>query len=306
MNFAPIALFVYNRPEHTEITLEALSKNTSAGDSVLYIFSDGPKVNATIEEIEKINQTRALLKNKQWCKEVIITERKANVGLSNSIISEVTELVNQYGSIIVLEDDILTGRGFLKYMNEALAMYQNNSLVGCIHGWNYHFANIENYDSTFFLKGADCWGWATWSRAWDLFEPDGKKLLDNIKRKEKEFDFDRRGTHKYVEMLEDQIHGRNDSWAIRFHASLYLAGKFCLHPTRSIVKNIGLDSSGTHCGTADLFQNPVDNIELVELSVIETDWFFDAYISSQQITITSKSTWQKLKTLLKRLFRQSF
>ena len=306
MDLAPIALFVFNRPEHTEKTLEALSKNTFAGDSVLYIFSDGPKDNATSEEIEKINQTRALLKNKQWCKEVIIKERKNNLGLANSVISGVTEIVNHYGSIIVLEDDILTGKGFLKYMNDALKMYQNNSLVGCIHGWNYNFADTENSESTFFLKGADCWGWATWSRDWKLFEPDGNKLLDKIKRKKKQFDFDRRGTHKNVQLLEDQINGRNDSWAIRFHASLYLAGKFCLHPTKSIVTNIGLDGSGAHCGTVELFQNPVDNIDLVELPVIETDWFFDAYISSQQITNTSKSTWQKLKRLLNRSFRPSF
>ena len=302
MDFAPIALFVYNRPEHTEKTLEALCKNTFAGDSVLYIFSDGPKDNSTSEELEKINRTRAVLKNKQWCKEVIIKERKTNLGLAASIISGVSELVNQYGSIIVLEDDIVAGPGFLKYMNEALKMYQKNTLVGCIHGWNYSLVNPKNSNSTFFLKGADCWGWATWSRAWELFEPNGQKLLDNIKRNKMEFDFDRRGSHKYVEMLEDQIHGRNNSWFIRFHASLYLAGKFCLHPTRSIVKNIGLDGSGTHCGTTDILQDSIDNIDLIELPVTETDWFFEAYISSVLKTKTLISTLQKLKKLLKQTF----
>jgi len=298
MDFAPIALFVYNRPEHTKRTLDALSKNIYADQSILYIFSDGPKDNAASEELEKINQTRALLKNKQWCKEVIIKERKNNLGLANSVISGVTEIVNHYGSIIVLEDDILTGKGFLKYMNDALNMYQNSSLVGCIHGWNYNFADTENSESTFFLKGADCWGWATWSRAWELFESDGKKLLDNIKRNKMEFDFDRRSTHKYVEMLEDQIHGRNNSWFIRFHASLFLTGKFCLHPTRSIVKNIGLDGSGTHCGTAYLIQEPVDNIELIELPIIETDWFFNQYLSSMRKTKTLKTTLQKVKKIM--------
>lgn len=299
MNFAPIALFVYNRPEHTEKTLDLLSKNIFADSSILYIFSDGPKNNATSEDLEKIYKTRELLKSKQWCKEVVIKEGKTNLGLANSIISGVTELVNHYGSVIVLEDDIIVGNGFLKYMNEALEMYKNNSLVGCIHGWNYNLEIPENANSSFFLRGADCWGWATWRRAWDIFEPDGKKLLKIIKLRKNEFDFDRRGTHNYCEMLEDQINGKNDSWAIRFHASLYLAGKFCLHPSRSLVKNIGLDNSGTHCGSRDLFQEFVDYIELVELPVLESEWFFDSFLVLQKKANSSKSKWQKLKTLIK-------
>lgn len=303
MGFAPIALFVYNRPNHTEKTLEALSKNSIAASSILYIFCDGPKKNASIEDLEKIVHTRTIVKSKHWCGKVIIEEKNTNLGLSNSIISGVSKLVNQFGSVIILEDDILVGTGFLKYMNEALNMYQFNEKVGCIHAWNYSFSKFENPDSTFFLKGSDCWGWATWSRAWCLFESDGNILLDKIKQQKLEFDFDRRGTHKYVEMLEDQIKGKNDSWAIRFHASLYLAGKFCLHPTRSMVKNIGLDSSGTHCGDIDLFQEVVQNIDLVELPVIEKDWFFEEFISSYSNKNILKSVWEKLIKLLKRLFR---
>lgn len=153
------------------------------------------------------------------------------------------------------------------------------------------------------MKGADCWGWATWRRAWCLFEPEGKILLDKLKQQKLEFDFDRRGTHMYVKMLQDQIDGKNDSWAIRFHASLFLSDKYCLQPTKSIVINIGLDSSGTHCGDIELFQESEQNIDLVELPVIESDWFFEEFISSYSNTNILKSVWEKLKKLLKRLFR---
>jgi GT2 family glycosyltransferase len=208
---APIILFVYNRPQHTLQTLNALQNNELSKDSVLYIFADGIKENASSETIQKINETRKIIKNKKWCKEVFIIEREQNFGLAKSVIMGVTEIINNYHKAIVLEDDLVTSPYFLKYMNEALDKYEHINSVACISGYIYP---INNLPDLFFIKGADCWGWATWKRAWDLFEPNSQILLDQIIEKglEREFDFD--GSYPYVQMLKNQVAGLNNSWAI--------------------------------------------------------------------------------------------
>ena len=169
MSLAPIVLFAYNRLEHLKKTINALQKNILALDSELYIFSDGAKNEETLQQINKV---REYIKTITGFKSITIIERKENLGLANSIISGVTEIVNKYGKIIVLEDDMVTSRHFLKYMNDALDYYENENRVIGIHGYIYPVK--KELPNTFFIKGADCWGWATWKRGWDLFEHDGK------------------------------------------------------------------------------------------------------------------------------------
>ena len=261
MKYAPIVLFVYNRPYHTRRTLEALSRNELATQSDLFIFADGAKENATSEQLHQIEETRKVIKEKQWCKNDEIIESTKNKGLANSIIDGVTKIVNQYGKIIVLEDDLLTGKYFLNYMNEALDKYENEDRVISIHGFMYEHS--ENLQETFFIKGADCWGWATWKRGWDLFNPDGNELLKRIKKQKlgKQFDLD--GVYDYVKMLKNQIKGKNDSWAIRWHASAFLADKLTLYPSKSLVVNFGFDGSGTHCGELQMkFNEDYENTKI--------------------------------------------
>ena len=183
---APIALIVYNRLTNTKETVNALSKNMLAKESDLTIFSDGPKAD---KDIEKVNEVRNYLKTITGFKSITIIESAVNKGLAASIISGVTEIVNKYTRIIVLEDDLVTSPYFLTYMNDALEMYENEEKVASIHGFIYPVK--KELPETFFIKGADCWGWATWKRAWDLFESDGLKLLNELKNRKltKEFNF---------------------------------------------------------------------------------------------------------------------
>ncbi len=180
MMFTPIVLFVYNRPIHTKQVLDALSKNPESKQSILYVYCDGAKENTGHEQIENISKTRQIIQSEKRFKDIIIMIRSTNFGLANSIINGVTEVIEKHGRVIVLEDDVLPMKGFLNYMNTALKLYEKNEEVGCIHAWNYHFAQPSIKESTFFLKGADCWGWATWKRAWDLFESNGSLLLNDI------------------------------------------------------------------------------------------------------------------------------
>lgn len=247
MNYAPIALFVYNRPWHTQQTSEALQKNELAKETELFIFSDAPKNDAAIHSV---NEVRAFIKTLQGFKKVTIIEREKNWGLANSIIDGVTAIVNQYGKVIVLEDDLVTSPCFLNYMNHNLDLYQNDDQVASIHGYVYP---INGLPETFFIRGADCWGWATWKRAWDVFEADGNKLLTQLydKSLQKEADFN--NSYAYTQMLEHQVKGLNDSWAIRWYISAFLNDMLTLYPGQSYVHNIGNDDSGTHCSKTDLF-----------------------------------------------------
>lgn len=306
-DLAPVVLFIYNRPWHTRQTLEALLANELSESTRLLIYCDGPKQNATEEQLAKISDVREVVREKKWCGEVTVVESGINRGLAGSVIHGVTEVIEKYGKIIVLEDDLVTSRGFLKYMNEALNLYVAEEKVGCIHAWNYFFNTVQSDETTFFLKGGDCWGWATWKRAWRDFNPDGNALLKQIEANNLQFEFDRKGTHGFTSMLNDQINGVNDSWAIRWHASLFLKNKFCLHPVKAVVKNIGLDNSGVHCGNEmNLVQEPVDFIELKKIRVEEAGWFFKTYSDTLVKNVpASRSTWHKLKRSLKRLLRPS-
>jgi len=240
---APIALFVYNRQYHTQRTVEALQQNELAKESDLIIFSDGPRLEVQAEKVDKV---REYIRQIDGFKSVTIVERKANFGLARSIIDGVTMTVSKYGRIIVLEDDMVTSRFFLTYMNEALEKYATNERVVSIHGYVYPV--VQPLPEAFFLPGADCWGWATWSRGWACFNSDGQFLLDELKRRKLIGAFDYNGAYLYSKMLEGQIKGTNDSWAVRWYASTFLAGKLTLYPGRSLVHNIGNDNSGTHCG----------------------------------------------------------
>ena len=248
-DLAPIILFTYNRIAHTRETLKALALNSLSQDSDLIIYSDAARQESDIESVAEV---RRYIRDITGFKSVTIIEREINFGLAPSIIDGVTQVCIQYGKAIVLEDDIVTSPYFLKYMNDALNYYNDNKQVASIHGYVYP---IEDLPETFFLRGADCWGWATWQDRWSLFEADGSKLLNQLKATNliNRFDFD--GTYKYSQMLEDQIKGTNNSWAVRWHATAFLNNQYTLYPGKSLVENIGNDGSGTHCETTNIFSS---------------------------------------------------
>ena len=293
---SPILLFVYNRPKHTRLVLDALAKNKEAKDSIIYIYCDGPKIDISQDERKYIFQTREIVKNEVRFKSVKIVYQEQNKGLANSIIDGVTEIMSIHDKVIVLEDDILPELGFLSYMNSVLTMYENISEIGCVHAWNYTFNQNRIKQSTFLLKGADCWGWGTWKRSWQLFEKDGEKLRNEILIRNLTDSFNRNETHGFLTMLNDQIEGKNNSWAIRWHASLFLQNKYCLHPSIPIVKNIGLDGSGTHCNDEEILQITTKKIKLSRIEVIkESEEFYQSYYLGIKTNLT---LWEKLNRFL--------
>ncbi|HMI01965.1 MAG TPA: glycosyltransferase family A protein [Pedobacter sp.] len=243
MNHAPIILFVHNRPEHTKKVIESLHQNTLSKETELYIYADAAKDEAALTGVDLV---RDYLPTISGFKSVHICLRETNLGVDENIISGVTDVLNTRGKAIVLEDDLVTSPWFLQYMNDALNFYQDREEVASIHAYTYPIP--QKLKEVFFLKGADCWGWATWKNRWSLFERDGTKLLSRIveQKLESEFNFD--NTYPYVQALRDQAEGRTKCWDIRWYASAFLEKKLTLYPGQSLVHNIGHDASGSHCG----------------------------------------------------------
>lgn len=251
----PIALFAFNRPKHFKRTLAALTANELANESDLYIFCDGPR---NVEESKLCAQVTKIAHGATGFKNVTVYQQRKNRGLAPSIIEGVTSMVAAHGQVIVLEDDLITSPYFLRYMNDGLTVYANSPKVASIHGWCFPHM-IPNTPQTFFLHGADCWGWATWKRAWDIFEPDANKLLAELKQKNLIEEFDLEGSYRYSTMLKQAARGEISSWAVRWHASTFLADMYTLYPGHSLVHNIGMDNSGTHCTATYLLNTATIN-----------------------------------------------
>jgi len=248
-NLAPIALFVYNRPEHTRRTLNYLQKNLLADESRLFIFSDGAKTEA---DQPKVEQVRQLIKEVSGFKSVKVFNSKQNLGLADSIINGVTKLVNEYGKVIVFEDDLLSSTHTLQYFNEALTRYADEEKVMHIGAYMFDI-DSKTLPETFFYRIATSWGWATWSRAWKDFEPDIDKLIGRFdKQKINKFSID--GTMNFWKQMQDFKAGKNNSWAIRWYASIFLKGGLTLNPSHSLVHNIGHDGTGVHSNVENTYQ----------------------------------------------------
>lgn len=241
---APIVLFVYNRPWHTQQTIEALQKNELADQSELFIFSDGAK-----NDLDRylVNEVRAYIKTVNGFKEVVIVEKEKNWGLANSIIDGVTSVINRYGKIIVLEDDLITSCFYLKFMNDALTFYEREKKVWHISGWNYPIDTTE-LDTTFFWQVMNCsGGWATWQDRWSHFEKNPQRLLQNWSKAQiKDFDLDNSGI--FWSQVVNNKKGIINTWAIFWYATIFEHDGLCLNPTQTLVNNIGHDGSGVHCG----------------------------------------------------------
>jgi len=247
---APIALFVYDRPEHARATVEALAGNPLATGSDLFVFSDGPR---TRESSGAVARVREYLRAIQGFRSVQLVERERNLGLAGSILDGVTRVCEEKGRAIVVEDDVVVSRYFLEYMNAALARYEREDRVMQVSGYMYPVRELDRLPETFFLRTTSSWGWATWRRAWRQFNPDATFLAREIARQGRRRDFDILGTAANTIMLSDQARGWIDSWAICWYASVFLKGGLCLFPRDSLVRNIGTDGSGVHCGRTDVY-----------------------------------------------------
>ena len=251
---APVAVFAYARADHLRRSVESLQRNPEAEHTDVTFYCDAARRD---EHQAGVQQVRQFVASVSGFRSVRRVYRETNFGLARSIVEGVTQILAERGRVIVLEDDLELSPHFLRYMNDALVRYRDDPRVASVHG--YVYPTRHRLPETFFLRGADCWGWATWSRAWRHFDADGAKLLSNLKARGLTHRFDYDGSYPFTWMLDQQVRGRNDSWAVRWHASCYLESLLTLYPGRSLVRNIGNDASGTHGEDSDIFTVPLSS-----------------------------------------------
>lgn len=300
-NLAPTLLFVYNRTKHVRRCIESLLKNSLAPESELYIYSDAAK---DTSQQDAVTEVRDYIHTIQGFKKITVIERKENWGLARSIIDGVTTLVNQYGKVIVLEDDLVVSPYFLKFMNDALDVYKNEPKVGHIQACD--FTQDESLPETFLIKWTGSWGWATWDRAWKHFNPNGKELLNELEERKLTYTFDFNGKYGYTRMLRRQIEGKNNSWAIRWNASLFLKDILSLNVGRSLVQNEGFDGSGTNCGGGGLYASNLYMEELPVTLISPIEENKKARQSFSKYYARTNSFWAKAIRRIKRTLKGDF
>ncbi|QCU73927.1 glycosyltransferase [Pseudoalteromonas distincta] len=243
MNCKPICLFTYNRLEETKLTVKHLQKNDLAIESKLYIFSDGAKNESSVNSVEAVRQ---YLKTVDGFAQVKVIEAPTNKGLAKSIITGVSQVINEYGSVIVLEDDLITATNFLSYMNQALDFYQAQEKVWSVSGFSFPIKYDPDYrfDNSFGVR-ASSWGWATWKNRWELVDWDVSDYADFINNNVAKRAFNRGGSDM-CKMLDNQITGKINSWAIRFCYAQFKQGQFDVYPVKSKVQNIGFSKNASN------------------------------------------------------------
>ena len=301
MSFAPILLFTYNRLSHTQRCVEALSQNQGISESELFIYSDGAK---DASQKASVMEVRNYLHTIQGFKHITIIEREENWGLARNIIDGVTTQVNKYGRVIVLEDDLIVAPYFLQFMNDALETYKDEPKVGHIQACD--FTQDTSLPDTFLIKWTGSWGWGTWDRAWKHFNPNGKELLQKLEAQKLTHTFDFNGKYGFTRMLRRQIEGKNNSWAIRWNASLFLANILSLNVGRSLVQNEGFDGSGTNCGGGRLYASHLylKPLPVVRISPIEENK--QARQAFVRYYARTNSFWAKAIRRIKRTLKGDF
>lgn len=248
--FAPVVLFVYARADHTQRTLNALAANPEAKETDLIIYADAARHDKDAANVQAV---RDVISHVSGFKSVTLQLREHNVGLAQNIIEGVTHVCQQYGRVIVLEDDIVTSPAFLGFMNAALDKYQAEPKVWHISGWNYPISSEQPLPETFLWRTMNCWGWATWAHRWQHFKKEPVQLVDSWNANEiHRFNLD--GTCDFWSQVTANHQGKLNTWAIFWYATIFANNGLCLNPTRSFVANIGHDGSGENCGTEDIYK----------------------------------------------------
>lgn len=255
--YAPVAVFVYNRVEQTQRILDALNCNTLSDKTKIFIFSDAAKDNTEKEKVKQVRNYIQNFKNNNSFQETNLILAEKNLGLQDSLINGITRIINEYGKVIVVEDDILTSKDFLTFMNSALMYYQDDNKVWSVSGYTPRLRSLKRLQTDVYCSvRGNCWGWATWSNRWNRIDwevSDYEKFIVN-KNEIKRFN---EGGKDMTSLLKLQKNGSINSWAIRWNYQQYKEQMISIFPKFSKVQNIGFDGTGTNGGIANSFNTSI-------------------------------------------------
>jgi len=282
---APIAIFAYKRPEHLRCTLDSLKRCEGFANSKIMLFADGPKTQSELDDVEATRR----IAQAQLGLQAEYHFREKNAGLAASIIDGVTEVTRRFGRAIVLEDDLELSPNFLTYVNAALNRYEEDTKVLQISGQLFDTPEFHERHTALFLPFTTSWGWGTWRRAWDRFDPLAggweRLRVDGALRRR----FNLRGCYDYSTMLERHMAGFGDSWAIRWYWSVFRNDGIVCFPPASLVRNTGLDGSGTHGrGLLRRFRNQAESRQIGHIELPD-----QVIVKEQDFDLVGKAIWRQ-------------
>ena len=263
-----VVIFAFSRPAHLEALLVSLARNEEFADLPVLVHIDGPRGSDEAAAVDAVAEVAV-----RYVGEAHVVQSRVNLGLRTSIVGGVGRVLERYEQVIVLEDDLVVSRYFLKFMLDGLARYSGDSRVASIHG--YRLPGTP-FGGNIFLRGADCWGWATWRESWTHYRDNASELLDELLRSEMTFDYTFGGYAPHLKLLAAASSGSSDSWAIRWHTSVYLMNKLTLYPEISLVRNQGHDGSGTNTPSTSAYDVPLADwpvfVNQIPISVSAVGW----------------------------------
>ena len=283
---APVVIFAYKRPEHLKSTLDSLKRCEGFADSKIIMFGDGPKMQNDRDAVEAARRVAQA----QLGPQAEYHFRENNAGLAASIISGVSDVTRRFGRAIVLEDDLELSPNFLGYMNSALDRYAGEAKVYQISGQLFDTPEFFGRRAALFLPFTTSWGWGTWHRAWDRFDPlaGGWEQLKRDRTLRSRFNLG--GCYDFSTMLERQMRGLGDSWAIRWYWSVFRDDGLVCFPPTSLVRNTGLDGSGTH-GRGLLRRFRSQQGDLGQMGLIELP--DQIIVREQDFDLVKKAIWRQ-------------
>lgn len=304
-NCAPVVAFAYNRADKIIRCLKSLEKNKEAVDTDLIIYCDGAKSENGRAKVENTRKALHQYKEAAGFSNIKLVEAPQNKGLAKSIIEGVTEVLEEYGRAIIVEDDLIVSEDFLDYMNGALNYYESNENIGAISAYTYPLDVLKDYKKDIYaMHKGDCWGWATWKDRWDRaswadvnFDEyfRDKKLRKNFENTENGWDL--------LMLLQSQ--GKISSWAVRWVLSLYKRGLLTIYPRDSFVTNAGFDGSGTHSSKSEESQYFTELKKRTKQVVFE-NIAPDSALEKEAARFPRKGTKAAFKYYLKRVYVRLF
>jgi len=274
MNDTCIAVFVFARADHTKKTLESLFACDGINRINVRIFCDGSR---TGKDDENVNNVRSVVREYKKLGNVEIFERDNNIGLAENIIDGINNCFDDFNKIIVLEDDMVVSKYFLKYMTSALDIYEENKDVWHVSAWSYPANTLKKQD-VYIWGVMNCWGWGTWRDRWEKFDRNPKRLMKEWTLGKK-IKFDVYGTHRFWKQVEENYKGVRKTWAVFWYATIFENNGLCVNFRIPLVNNIGVDGSGENC---DDF-NPYDRI--YEGRYIDIDYPKNPKVSKKMVLL---------------------
>jgi len=264
--FIPIIIFTYNRLDSLIQTIQYLSKNIDKEHTDLIMFSDSWKHE---KDKENVLNVRRYLHSVKGFKSHTVIEREKNYGLAKNIIEGVSDIINEYGRVIVLEDDLLTSRNFISYMNQALNFYEEDKQIFSISGYTGKLKSLENLTADVYLSyRPSSWGWGTWKDQWDGIDWNVTDFDEFINNKQAVKKFNRSGIDM-ARMLKHCMQGKNHSWAIRWSYAMSKQDKYCVYPKVSKIQNIGFGEDATNCTGIDIYKTNLDTTKKTDFKFVK-------------------------------------